>query len=299
MACSRLLRCPRCGPDGRPGKWSPGGGFVVNDRAAEIKSWFRRVAGLSARLLFPPACPGCRRLVAEPFALCGECWPRLRFIERPWCEVLGTPFSHELGDGIVSADAIANPPPFARARAAVSHTGVARQMVLSLKFGDRTELAPTMARWMMRAGAELVADAEAVVPVPLHRGRFFRRRFNQSAELARALCRLSGRRFLPDAVVRIRATRQQVGLGAREREENVRGAFAVPPRARIGVAGRRVLVVDDVYTTGMTAAAVARALRRAGAAEVDVLTFARVLPKDFGPHDVRSGDFLRDEGETI
>lgn len=261
----------------------------MNDSGAEIKSWFARAAGLPARVLFPPACPGCRRLVTEPFTLCGQCWPKLRFIERPWCEVLGTPFSHEIGDGIVSADAIANPPPFARARAAVSYTGVARRMVMALKFNDRTELAPAMARWMMRVGAELVADADAIVPAPLHRVRFFQRRFNQSAELARALCKLSNKPFLPDAVSRIRATRQQVGLGVREREENVRGAFHVPPQARIQVHGRRILVVDDVYTTGMTAAALARTLLRAGAARVDVLTFARVLPADFRP----------DDGETI
>jgi predicted amidophosphoribosyltransferase len=150
------------------------------------------MAGLPGRLLFPPVCPACRRLVARPFTLCGACWPKLRFIERPWCEVLGTPFSHEIGEGIVSADAIASPPPFARARSAVAYDGVARLMVMNLKFGDRTELAPTMARWMMRPAAELLAQADAVAPVPLHRGRFLRRRFNQSAELARALCALAG-----------------------------------------------------------------------------------------------------------
>lgn len=256
--------------------------FVVNDSVAEIKSWFVKFAGLLAQLLFPPTCPGCRRLVVQPFALCGECWPKLRFIEQPWCEVLGVPFAHEFGEGFISPAALAAPPPFTRARAAVCYTGVARQMVLSLKFNDRTELAPSMARWMMRVGAELVADADIVVPVPLHRQRFFQRRFNQSAELARALCRLSGKPFLSDAVLRIRATRQQVGLGAREREENVRGAFQVRKQARIFLAGKHVLVVDDVYTTGTTAAALARTLLRAGAAQVDILTFARVLPDETG-----------------
>ena len=271
----------------------------MNDSRAEIKSWFGKAAGLPAQLLFPPTCPGCRRLVREPFALCGRCWPKLRFIERPWCEVLGTPFSHEIGEGIISADAIANPPPFARARAAVSYSGVARQMVTSLKFNDRTELAPTMARWMMRVGRELLANADVVVPVPLHRTRFFQRRFNQSAELARALCKLADKPFLPDVAKRIRATRQQVGLGAREREENVRGAFQVPPQGRIGVHGRRILVVDDVYTTGMTLSALARTLKRAGAVQVDILTFARVLPGDFDLDDADAGAFLRDDGETI
>ena len=261
----------------------------MNDSGAEIKSWFARAAELPAQLLFPPTCPGCQRLVRQPFALCGQCWPKLRFIERPWCEVLGTPFSHEIGEGMVSADAIANPPPFARARAAVSYNGVARQMVMSLKFSDRTELAPTMARWMMRIGTDLLADADAVAPVPLHRGRFFQRRFNQSAELARALCKLSGKPFMPDAMMRIRATRQQVGLGARERADNVRGAFRVPERRRSLLHGRRVLLIDDVYTTGTTVSAVTKVILAAGAQGVDVLTFARVLP----------GDFLSDDPETI
>lgn len=282
----------------------------MNDRAGQIKGqikvrikariggWTAWAAGLPARLLFPPVCPSCRRLVAEPFTLCGGCWPKLRFIERPWCEVLGTPFAYEMGEGIVSAGAIADPPPFARARSAVSYEGVARRMALNLKFGDRTELAPTMARWMLRPGAELLAEADAVAPVPLHRGRFFRRRFNQSAELARALCALSGRPFLPDAVERTRATRQQVGLGAREREANVRGAFRVAPSMRGLVDGRRILVVDDVYTTGMTVSAVARALKKAGAVDVDVLTFARVLPGESGMES-DTGDFQPADADAI
>jgi ComF family protein len=197
---------------------------------------------------------------------------------------MGTPFSHDMGEGFLSAEAIANPPPFQRARAAVSYDGVARRMVQGLKYHDRTDLARWMAGWMARAGAELLADADIVVPVPLHR-----RRFNQSAELARALARRSGKPFEPAALVRVKVTRQQVGLGLREREDNVRGAFRVPPEADIKVRGRRVLVVDDVYTTGATVSAVARALKRGGATAVDVLTFARVLP----------GDFRRDDAETI
>lgn len=262
-----------------------GWGFLVTDRATEFKGWMAALARWPARILFPPVCAGCRRLVTEPGTLCGACWPTLRFIERPWCEVTGAPFPHDMGEGVLSPDAIANPPPFARARAAVTYTGAARQMVQSLKFGDRTELAPWMARWMMRVGGELLADADLLVPVPLHRRRFFRRRFNQSAELARALSRLSETPFAPDAVIRARPTRQQVGLGAREREENVRGAFRVPPQAEIRLRGRRVLLIDDVYTTGTTVAAVTKALRRGGAADVDVLTFARVLPGDFRPDD--------------
>ncbi|WP_309085579.1 ComF family protein [Chelativorans sp.] len=233
------------------------------------------------RLLFPPVCLGCRNLVTAPGTLCPECWPGLRFLERPWCPVMGTPFPHEMGEGFLSGEAIANPPPFARARSAVAYGGVAGRMVQALKFSDRTDLAPWMARWMLRAASELITDAGVVVPVPLHRRRFFMRRFNQAAELARAFARLAGLDYRPEALVRRRVTRQQVGLGAREREENVRGAFLVPPqRARL-IEGKRVILVDDVFTTGATVGAAARALKRAGAREVDVLTFARALKEDF------------------
>ncbi|MCO5064861.1 MAG: ComF family protein [Rhizobiaceae bacterium] len=243
----------------------------------------------AAGILFPPCCPGCGRVVSAPATLCALCWPGVRFLERPWCEVMGTPFSHDMGDGFLSADAIANPPPFRRARAAVGYSGVARSMVQSLKYRDQTDLAPWMARWMMRAGSQLLREADVIVPVPLHRARLLRRRFNQSAELARSLARLSAKPMLPDAVMRIRNTRQQVGLKLAERQDNVRAAFVVPPQKLIDVAGRRVLVVDDVYTTGSTVNAVTKALMKGGAGAVDVLTFARVLPGDFQP----------DEAETI
>lgn len=245
------------------------------------KALARRLMAAAQHSLFPPVCAGCRRIVSEPGSLCGACWRNLCFLERPWCAVMGTPFPYEMGEGFLSAEAIARPPAFDRARAAVAYEGVAGRMVQALKYADRTDLAPWMARWMLRAGAELLPDAEAVVPVPLHWRRFWQRRFNQSAELGRAvagLSGLSGLRFAPEAAVRVKPTRRQVGLKPREREDNVRAAFRVPPEHSALVAGRRILVVDDVYTTGATVGALAKALKRAGAARVDVLTFARVLP---------------------
>jgi ComF family protein len=207
---------------------------------------------------------------------------------------MGTPFTHDMGEGAVSPAAIANPPPFARARSAVAYQGAARQIVQNLKYRDRTDLAPWMAAWMLRAGAELVRDADLVVPVPLHRRRFLWRRFNQSAELARHVARLAGLRYSTTAVLRRKPTRQQVGLAAKEREANVRGAFAVPDAADIDVRGRHILVVDDVFTTGATVSAVAKALKKGGASDVDILTFARALPRGGEP-----GDFLPGGGATI
>ncbi|WP_454015125.1 ComF family protein [Aquamicrobium terrae] len=263
------------------------------DPMADIKSLAETTLKWPARLLFPPVCAGCRRQVSQPGVLCAACWPLLRLLERPWCPVMGTPFGHDMGEGFLSAEAIADPPPFERARAAVAYSGIAQQMVQGLKYRDRTDLAPWMARWMARAGAELVAEADLAVPVPLHWRRFLKRRFNQSAELARALAGLTGLAFSPSVLKRVKGTRQQVGLERAQREENVRAAFRVPAEAEIGIAGRRVLLIDDVYTTGATVRAAARALKKGGAGAVDVLTFARVLPAD------AIGDFRAGTSATI
>lgn len=257
-----------------------------------VMGFFDKSGGFLGRAvrdtLFPPHCFGCQNLVAEPGSVCGACWPKIRFIERPYCEVLGTPFQHDLGEGMLSGDAIANPPPFRRARAAVGFSGVPRRMVQSLKYHDHPELARWMAAWMTRAGRELLRDADIILPVPLHPSRFLSRRFNQSAELARHVARQAGKPFDPSALSRVKLTKQQVGLGASEREDNVRGAFKVPEAARIKVAGRSVVLVDDVYTTGATVIAATKALNRAGAAAVDVLTFARVIPGDFSAAELEA-----------
>lgn len=238
----------------------------------------RGLAGSALDLVYPPACAGCGVLLGSRAGLCPRCWSKLALIERPYCEVLGTPFSHDLGPGILSADAIANPPPFDRLRSVALYDNLARVLVHSLKYRDRTDLAPMMAGWMLRAGDGTVEAADAIVPVPLHRFRLLWRKFNQSSELARALGGLSGRPVLVDAVRRTKRTRRQIGLGPRAREENVRGAFTVTPEGREALFGRRVVLVDDVYTTGATVSAVTRALKRAGAADITVLTFARALP---------------------
>jgi ComF family protein len=237
----------------------------------------RVLRGALADALFPPSCAGCGRRTARHGALCAACWPQVKFIEKPYCAVLGTPFSAFLGEGALSAKAIADPPPFARARAAVAYEGVARRFVLDLKFRDRQDQAAWMAGWMIRAAPDLVADADLVVPVPLHWRRFLARRFNQSAVLAKAVSEASGKGFAPEALQRRRSTGTQRGLTSRDREANVARAFAVPEAERMRLAGRRVLLIDDVITTGATLSACARALKKAGVAEVDCLAFAMVL----------------------
>ncbi|WLR97336.1 ComF family protein [Shinella sumterensis] len=235
-------------------------------------------AGAALDIVYPPACAGCGLLLGTGAGLCAHCWSRLALIERPYCEVLGTPFSHDLGPGILSADAIAHPPPFDRLRSVALYDDLARILVHSLKYRDRTDLAPMMAQWMLRAGDGTIEAADVIVPVPLHRLRLVWRKFNQAAELARALGALAGRPVLIDAVRRVKRTRRQIGLNPRAREENVRGAFAITAAGREALFGKRVVLIDDVYTTGATIAAVARTLKRAGVADITVLTFARALP---------------------
>jgi ComF family protein len=234
---------------------------------------FRRIADVA----LPPRCLACGRILASHGALCRSCWSKLRLIEAPYCAQLGIPFAYDLGEGALSAEAIADPPPFERCRAVAAFDDISRRLVHGLKYRDQLELAGWMAAWMARAGAKLLADADIVVPVPLHRRRLWWRRFNQSAALAKHLAKLGKKPFAPSVLTRIRATAQQVGLSAEERDRNVRGAFRVPPGEKIAVAGRHVLFVDDVYTTGATAKAVTRALLRASAAAVDVIVFARVV----------------------
>lgn len=231
-------------------------------------------------LLAPPACLTCDSGLARHGSLCASCWSNMRFIDRPYCEVLGTPFAYDQGVGAVSPEAIADPPPFDRLRAAVLYDPLARSLVSNLKFSDRTDLAPWMAGWMATAGRELLAERPVVVPAPLHWRRLHERRYNQSAELARAVAGKAGLEYRPLALERHRHTERQVGLDALARSRNVQGAFRVPAAQRPLIEGRRVLLVDDVYTTGATVKACARALRRAGVAGVDVLVFARVPAGD-------------------
>ncbi|WP_404401766.1 ComF family protein [Pelagibacterium halotolerans] len=227
--------------------------------------------------LFPPICLACGAAVGTPDGLCAACWSKLVPISPPLCPILGLPFAADMGAGAVSAQAIADPPPFDRARSAVAYTDLARQLVSKMKYGDRPEIAIFCGRMMAAAGYEVLDEDAVLVPVPLHPMRQFARRYNQSTELARAIARLAKCPVNTDLVVRYRRTSQQVGLSARERARNVEGAFRVNLKALEKLAGKRAVLVDDVMTTGATARALAKALKRAGMTHVDVLSFARVV----------------------
>jgi ComF family protein len=228
-------------------------------------------------IFFPlrSGCAACREPV-EGRELCPACWSTLSFISRPYCERLGTPFVYDPGPGILSMEAIADPPAYNRARAAVRFDEISRALVHALKYGDRLDLAPMMGRWISQAGRELLAEADALVPVPLHWRHLWARRFNQSATLAAAVSRHTGVSVAAGALKRVKPTAQQVGLSRTERTANVQGAFRVPDGGKAAVTGRRLVLIDDVLTSGATVDGYARTLLRAGAANVDVLVFARV-----------------------
>ena len=242
-----------------------------------FRAWGRRFGRQVIDFLAPPKCLACHEAVLEPASLCLSCWANLKLIDAPVCNVLGIPFAYDQGEGAISPAALAEPPPWDRARAAVAYDEASRRIVHGLKYRDTMEAGLLMARLMARAGQPLIREADVVVPVPLHRFRLWRRRFNQAAFLSQQISRQFGKAYRSDVLLRNRATRSQVGLGFDERRKNVAKVFQVLPGGVGHIAGRRVLLVDDVLTTGATAGSCAAVLKKAGAAQVDVLTFALVL----------------------
>jgi len=246
---------------------------VLNFFEAAVKSSSKHAINLIA----PPQCLACRERVQEPASLCPACWRTVAFIEEPCCDRLGLPFPYDQGEGAVSPAAIADPPVWDRARAAVVFNETSRELVHALKYQDRHEAALLLSRLMLRAAQPLFEGADAIVPVPLHRRRLWFRRYNQSALLAQRLAAGSGVRYWPELLCRVRPTRQQVGLDLAERQKNVRRAFAVPEQVKAELGGLNLLLVDDVLTTGATASAAAATLKKAGAGRVDIVTFALVI----------------------
>ena len=206
--------------------------------------------------------------------LSAEAWSRIHFLDGPVCDGCGIPFDYALDARCAAC--LARPRAFDAARAACLYDEYARDPILKLKHADRLDLAPLLARWISRSARALIDQADALVPVPLHPGRLLGRRYNQAAELARPLAAMTGLAYLPDALVRRRATATQGGRSGAGRRRNVAGAFEVPAGRASQVAGLRILLIDDVMTTGATAEGCARALKAAGALRVDVAVVARV-----------------------
>lgn len=238
----------------------------------------RRLAKAALDLLLPPRCLKCGATVSDAGTLCAPCWAGITFLGAPCCACCGMPFDFDLGEaGLCGACARARPA-WERARAVMKYDEESRRLVLAFKHGDRLHLAPAFGQWLLRAGAELLGDADALVPVPLHWTRLFARRYNQSAVLAQALHAAGGPPAGVDWLVRRRRTPSQGKRNAAARQRNVQGAFRIRPGRE--VKGKRIVLIDDVFTTGATVGECARVLRRAGAARVDVLTLARTVRQE-------------------
>ncbi|HEY3918333.1 MAG TPA: ComF family protein [Stellaceae bacterium] len=235
----------------------------------------RRARDRLLDLLLPPRCLACGSPVAATGTLCTGCWRGLTFLGAPCCAGCGYPFDFDLGPGGLCGACLAAAPRFDRARAALRYDDGSRPLILALKHGDRLHLVPPLGQWMHRAGVELLSEADLQLPVPLHWTRLFARRYNQAAALAHAIAKAGGPAVAADCLIRRRRTPSQGNKNASARRRNVAGAFAVKRPDKIH--GKRVVLVDDVLTTGATVEECARVLKRAGAVRVDVLTLARVV----------------------
>lgn len=246
-----------------------------------LKLAVRAALGRTLDLLLPPRCIGSGKIVDAPGMLDAGFWTELAFVSAPACDCCGMPFSFGVADGSLCAACIDTPPDFDRARAAVVYNDASRQLILDFKYGDKTHAVRSFLPWMLRAGAAMLPETDVILPVPLHARRLWQRRFNQSALLAQALGRAAKTACLPDGLTRKRDTPPQKGLSRNERHSNVRGAFAISPRHAQAIKGKRVMIVDDVFTSGATLNECARILKRGGAAQVFVLTLARVTREEF------------------
>lgn len=251
----------------------------VKSRANLYSVWSRQlsVMGAVANAIWPPQCPACGERVDSQGPLCVSCWSQVHFLGEPQCRCCGVPFEYEQLGGAECLRCLSRRPVFRAAKSAMRYDEFSKALILRFKYGDRQDIAPVLADWMMRAGQTLMRDADLIMPVPLHWSRLFARRFNQSAVLAKRIAFLSDLTFDPISLRRIRRTPSQGAMKFRQRQRNVKGAFAIDDKSASCVKDKGIILVDDVLTTGATAESCAKMLLNSGARHVDVLTAARVV----------------------
>jgi len=244
--------------------------------ANSFPALLRALSEKMADFIWPVSCPKCAAPTLAKNMLCPACWRDMKYITSPRCTCCGLPFEFDAGENMVCGQCAGRAPYFKRARSLLVYDDASRDILLRFKHADQTDLAPVFAKWMMQAGSDLLSECDLLVPVPLHWTRLFYRRYNQSAMLALLISKLSGIAVQPDLLIRQKRTPSQGHFSKRQRQKNVQGAFVVHPRLKKNVSGKKILLIDDVYTTGATVNACARTLRASGAATVDVLTLSRV-----------------------
>lgn len=226
--------------------------------------------------VLPPLCTICTTALNDHGGLCPKCWCLLAHIEKPYCERLGTPFGANEGGATISLQALTNPPSFEKARAAVELNETAKTLIYRLKYSDHLECAHSMATLMSRAGAQIIAQADMIIPMPLHFLRIWKRKYNQSEKLARIIAQKNQKPLELNALRRHKHTPPQVGKTKSQRLSNVQNAFALTKTGKLKIQGKTILLIDDVFTTGATADSATKTLLRGGAASVNILTFAVV-----------------------
>lgn len=243
---------------------------------SETSGWLKQVWNRLLDGIYPPSCLSCSAATTDHNGLCARCWQQMPLIGPPVCDRLGTPLPFPMSGQALSLAAISHPPVFERARAVTLYDGIGREMVHRFKYGDQLQLARPMARWMSVAGRTLIEDCDVIIPVPMHRLRLWQRRFNQAACLAYELSRLSGKPLMTQALRRVKRTKPQPGLSRNERADNLQGAFLADGPEAFRLSGLKILLIDDVLTSGATGNACTRALLRCSAKKVDLLCFACV-----------------------
>jgi ComF family protein len=228
-------------------------------------------------LLFPAQCPNCQESVDQPGAYCAQCWSQLNFITDPRCVQCGYPFEYETDNDMKCASCLTNPPAFDSGISVMRYDDASKSSILAFKHADRTDLAPAFARWLAAAGSDIIETHSLFCPVPLHLKRIQKRRYNQSALLAKQVAKLSNGRYAADILQRIKNTPSQGSKNAADRIRNVKNAFQLNPNWQSGIIGKHVILIDDVYTTGATLNACAACLKQAGANKVSILTLSRVV----------------------
>ncbi len=229
--------------------------------------------------IFPPICYLCQTDVDDRDGICAKCWGKLTFVTKPFCRVCGFPFEIHPpeGDAFLCGHCMTNPKPYVSGRTILAYDAVSRLLILPYKHLDRTELTPILIRLFLQVGEDWLKNIDLIVPVPLHYRRLLLRKYNQAALLTSALSKEIGAINAPDLLKRKRATVSQGGLTAIQRRANVTGSFIISPNWKAQLQNKRVLLIDDVMTTGATVEACCDCLNKAGAGEVKVLTLARVL----------------------
>lgn len=235
---------------------------------------FKKIFTYVYKLIYPSNCLGCGRLLKKATYVCAKCNQELYFINKPLCPILGLPLPKHALPSAISFEALIDPPPFTRARSVFKHEGLAKKLIAKLKYHDGLDLIPIFVYYLNIAGKELIGDCDLIVPIPLHYKRFFFRHYNQSSELAKNLAKINNKVFEPFALKRIKNTKPQTSLAKKDRLKNMNNVFSCNPKKIELLKNKKILLIDDVYTTGATIKAACKILKKAKVKNIDVLTLS-------------------------